>query len=295
VKTFTPRTRTLIIVGFAVLALLLVATSLGQIKFAPGSPLPFQQMEPQIMEQETSDQLSRIMLAIMRVMMIAFWVLLPITLVLLLISKEARKRFLQYMMIVLPFIILLFLVTQRKGGQQQTETPEISFASTPDFSGALTPVPPMPEFQPPAPWVTTVTTLVLAVGITAVILITTWVIWRRSRQQSQPLARVKKEAQAALDAIQAGGDLRDVILRCYFQMVKAVGEYRNIRRSEDMTPHEFERILSSRGVPAMPVHDLTQVFEQVRYGAYRPGRQDERTAVASLSAIISACERMKDE
>jgi hypothetical protein len=296
VKNVTPRTRTLIIIGIAVLALLLVATSLSQIHFAPGSPLPFKQMEPELYGATTSDQLTRMMMAIMRAVMIAFWLLVPITLILLILSKEARKRFLQYMMIVLPFIIALFFMTQRQSGQQQVvQTPEIGFSATLDLSAALTPAPDMPEFQPPAPWVTTVTTLVLAASITAIVLVTALVIWRRSRKQLQPMARVRKEAQAALDAIQAGSDLRDVILRCYYQMVHAVGEYRNIRRSEDMTPHEFERILSSRGVPAMPVHDLTQIFEQVRYGAYRPGRQDERTAIASLSAIVSACERMKEE
>jgi hypothetical protein len=295
VKNVTPRARILIIIGIAVLALLLIATSLSQIHFAPGTPLPFKQMEPELYGAATDDQLTRIMLAILRVVMIAFWVLIPITIILLILSKEARKRFLQYMMIVLPVIILLFFYSERPAGQQVAQTPEIGFSATLSLNTELTPAPPMPDFQPPAPWVTTVTTLVLAAAITAIVLVTALVIWRRSRKQSQPMARVRREAQAALDAIQAGGDLRDVIIRCYFQMVQAVGEYRNIRRSEDMTPHEFERILSSRGVPASPVHDLTQVFEQVRYGAYRPGRQDERTAVASLSAIVSACERMKEE
>ena len=62
-----------------------------------------------------------------------------------------------------------------------------------------------------------------------------------------------------------------------------------------MTPHEFERILQERGLPRGPVHDLTQLFEQVRYGGYNPGRQEERVAVSSLSAIVTACQRSRGE
>jgi hypothetical protein len=207
-----------------------------------------------------------------------------------------RRRVITQVVLVVLLILALYFVNR---GIKQEETPAqfpMMPQSMPELGLTQTPAPPVQEYIPPEPWVTTLTTILLAGGITLIVVVIAVVIWRRSRQaQNEPLARVRREAQAALDAIQAGGDLRDVILRCYSQMVQAAAEYRNIRRTSDMTPHEFEQILANRGVPGSPVHDLTLLFEQVRYGAYRPSRQDERTAVASLSAIISACERMKSE
>jgi hypothetical protein len=76
-------------------------------------------------------------------------------------------------------------------------------------------------------------------------------------------------------------------------MLQAVEEYKNIRRDRDMTPHEFELALERRGLPREPIHQLTELFEQVRYGGQVPGRAEERLAVSSLSAIVSACQRTR--
>ncbi len=42
-----------------------------------------------------------------------------------------------------------------------------------------------------------------------------------------------------------------------------------------MTPHEFEQQLQRAGLPAEPVHDLTHLFEEARYGGAGdgPGRR----------------------
>jgi hypothetical protein len=108
------------------------------------------------------------------------------------------------------------------------------------------------------------------------------------------LRRVEKEARVALDAISAGGDLREAVIRCYLQMIEALQEYRGIHRDQDITPHEFEIILAKRGMPGEPVHQLTTLFEEVRYGTFKPGRKEEQVAIASLSAIVSACQRVAE-
>jgi hypothetical protein len=120
-------------------------------------------------------------------------------------------------------------------------------------------------------------------------------VWRRTRRKEElPLEKIERRAQDAIDELAAGGDLREVIQRCYFRMIDALHEYRNIDRERDVTPHEFELILQRHGLPPDPVHQLTDLFERVRYGAHRPGRQDEQLAVSSLSAIVAACQRARD-
>jgi len=44
-------------------------------------------------------------------------------------------------------------------------------------------------------------------------------------------------------------------------------------------------------LPVSPVHQLTQLFETVRYGGVTPGRKEEQVAVTSLRAIINACQK----
>jgi hypothetical protein len=98
------------------------------------------------------------------------------------------------------------------------------------------------------------------------------------------------EASEALRAIKEGADLRNVIYRCYLQMVKIASEKRGLTREESATPREFERYLVSKGIPDLPIHQLTGLFEKVRYGGKALDSEDEETAVACLSAIHAACE-----
>jgi hypothetical protein len=140
--------------------------------------------------------------------------------------------------------------------------------------------------------VTTVTSIVLAVVTVLVVFFVVRAIWRRARRrEDEPLRRIERRAQEAIQSIEAGGDLREVIQRCYMQMLQAVSEYRLIDREQSMTPHEFELLLEHRGLSIEAVRDLTALFERVRYGAEQPGRREEREAIASLSAIVSACQR----
>jgi hypothetical protein len=58
-----------------------------------------------------------------------------------------------------------------------------------------------------------------------------------------------------------------------------------------MTTHEFEEILQGKGLPDEPIHQLTLLFEDVRYGNLNPGEADETRAISSLGAIVSALRR----
>ena len=53
-----------------------------------------------------------------------------------------------------------------------------------------------------------------------------------------------------------------------------------------MTTGEFESLLAAKVAPRGPVHQLTQLFEAVRYGHWQPDAGDEQRALHSLDAIL---------
>lgn len=126
--------------------------------------------------------------------------------------------------------------------------------------------------------------LVISVLIVAAVVLSTWLLIGafRKTHEEDPLAR---EAEAALQAFMNGENLRDVIIRCYLQMEQSVRESLSIEREGAVTPREFEEFLISRGIPCDPVHQLTRLFEKVRYSHLPTAPQDEQDAVTCLSAI----------
>ncbi len=288
------RTWTIIIAVVALAALLLLASSLNELSFAEGTPLPVENMAPDLgASNDTTQGLTDTLIKIFRVAMIVAWVLLPFYVIYLIISKEARKKFLRDMAMIIPLLLLLYFfsesITNRPG--EETELAEqFGLQSAQEQQFAQSNVE-MPVFSAPPAWVTTVASIILASLVVLIVFLVVMVIWRRTRRMYyQPRRRIAQQAQAAIDSIEAGGDLREVIQRCYQQMLVALSQYRLINREQYMTPHEFEELLERHGMPREPVRQLTDLFERVRYGEEKPGRQEERAAIASLSAIVSACQ-----
>jgi len=127
----------------------------------------------------------------------------------------------------------------------------------------------------------TIVTIILGVGV-AILL--AWLI-SKSRPKSGPQDRLSLEADAAIQAIESGEDLKNVILRCYGQMMDYVKEARGIDRPESVTPREFELILAGKGIPKESIRRLTRLFERARYGIHPPDRRDELDATECLTQI----------
>lgn len=117
------------------------------------------------------------------------------------------------------------------------------------------------------------------------VLLGVWLVFFRGRPGPAPNP-VLWEAEKALEALKTGGDLRNVILNCYRQMSLTLQKEQGIEREEAMTAREFEAHLTAQGLPPEPVHQLTQLFEAVRYGSGQPGPEDEQRAVHCLEAIV---------
>lgn len=296
VNKLSPRIRSLIFAGVSVLAMFLLAASLSSLTFDPGSPVSFARLAPDVVDEGIEAGWLRNLAAAFRILIILAWIFLPVFIIYLIIDKNARRRFLRDLLMLLPFILLMYVLSENRnlmGGEFEGMG---NFVGTPGLEGLqTTPAPPPPEFVPPPAWVTTFTSLLLAVTIALVFGAIIFSVFRRAQKQQRlaPIVLMEQEAQAAIDALESGGDLREVIQRCYLQMVNALREYRNIHRSEDVTPREFEDYLQRQGLPYAPVHQLTELFEQVRYGARRPSPAEERAAINSLSAIVAACKRTR--
>ena len=102
------------------------------------------------------------------------------------------------------------------------------------------------------------------------------------------LRELGREVQAALDGLEAGEDLHDVIIRCYVEMGRVLAESRAIERPQGMTPHEFEEQLLALGLPSAPVSQLTRLFEATRYGRQTADPAQQQAAVAALQTIAEA-------
>jgi hypothetical protein len=114
----------------------------------------------------------------------------------------------------------------------------------------------------------------------------------RRRRKPAVLDQVAQQAEQAAADLEAGGEFRDIIIRCYREMSSVLQQERGIRRDAAMTPREFMVVLRSKGLPAEPVRQLTLAFEASRYGHASATEQQERVAVDSLRAIVDACRAM---
>ena len=103
------------------------------------------------------------------------------------------------------------------------------------------------------------------------------------------LESLADEAQAALTSLSEGDSLENDIVSCYVQMSRILRDARGIERSRAMTPAEFQTELVRRGLPAEPVSQLTQLFEQVRYGRQAAGEAEQKRAAESLAAVVAYC------
>jgi hypothetical protein len=287
---------TIILAVFALSALALLASSLNTLELRDGRPLPLSVMKPDLGAGGDAPSWMNAFMGAFRVFMIFMWVMVPFYIIYLIISKEARKRLLRDILMVMPILLILYFISNSQAGENTLEdiSGRFGMQDAEEMQGNLD-VPPLPEFQPPPPWVSTAASIALAVVLAALITISVIFIWRRARiKEDRSLIDIQSTARQALASIETGSDLSEVIQRCYLQMVQTLRETMGINRLKDMTPHEFEVVLEKRGLPREPVSQLTQLFEQVRYGHERPGPAEQRKAINCLTSIVSACERLKE-
>lgn len=222
----------------------------------------------------------------MRALFMVAGALLPFALIYFLISPDARTRVLRDLIALLIILVPLYLLWRAQpnafgaiGDIRLAPAPSEDLPAAPDVG-------PAPE---PAQWLIAAATVGIALLGAAGLVAIGWAVWRRRQRPSTPADELAQRAQDAIDAIQAGADLKDTVSRCYFEMMQVLKEERGIRRERAMTPREFEARLEEAGIPAAQVRRLTRLFEKVRYGDKQLGEQEERQAIVSLTAIVRTC------
>jgi len=137
--------------------------------------------------------------------------------------------------------------------------------------------------------------LVAAVGVGTGLLLAGlgYFVYRRwfGKPAAATLQQLALDAEATLLKLQVeDGNLRDVVMRSYYDMSKTVSE-QGVQRAEGMTPREFEERLIQAGLPRRDVERLTRLFEEVRYGHVQVGERQKREAIACMEAIVAAAKR----
>jgi len=275
----------LLFVAVAVVAIILLAAGLSEIEFQPGQPLSFPKAtEALLLGGSGGSERNQILDLLMRALYVCVLLLVPVAIVYFIISPRARRRVLRSLLFLLWILAVYLLMRARPEFFQGLQLQPLG--SPPPGEVAARPV----DFVAnPPQWVVLVTAISLALLIAAGLVGAVWFFWRRKRRPESPLAQLAEEAQQALDALQAGADVEDTVMRCYFEMGRVLREQWGIRREEAMTPREFESYLAKVGLPDEHIGQLTHLFEAVRYGAKVPGEREERQAVDCLTAIIKAC------
>jgi hypothetical protein len=287
------RAKRLIPIGLAILSTLLLAGALSVLELRggrlnlPGVVQPGQGEPGGFTSLALGELFYRCLMGLL-----GFAVLmLPVYVLYLLRSRQGRQRLLVEAVAI---GVLLFFVGLLYQGVQSVEEEELGEdpVGVMEWGGSLPPegeageeeAAPLPALPDWATW-GAATGLAVLVTLGAAFLLER----RRTRAVPTDLDRLAGEAQQALDALQSGEDVRDVILRCYQAMSQVLEEERRIYRQSAMTPREFERLLLEKGLPAAPVQRLTHLFEEVRYGSRTPARREEDLARLSLSEIIQHC------
>ena len=282
----------LLLVGLALLAVIILAGGLAGFKPQPGGPFPiwlfnrpgpgevYQAPVPVQQQYSVANFWGLVVMTVTIGLLIA-WIITFI------LHPEGRRRMLTHLIfyiILLSVILALYtglksrqpkdksggddVVLGEKGALVYAEPP-----STPDFVN-----------QPPA-WLTTAVTL----GVIGGVLGLAWFIWQRrtrSLAREDPLARLALHAQLAVDTLQAGSDISDAVLRCYYNMSQALREQRGITRQAAMTAREFEEHLVKLGMGDDHISRLTRLFESVRYGTHITTERDKREAIDCLNVIV---------
>jgi hypothetical protein len=276
--TSSAKRMTLGLLGLVMILTIVIAASLSQLELQRGMPLPSVEKNQVVVPS------SGLQAAVNLPLVELFKALIALVLAGLLLFAIYRKimdigwrKFGSYLLPILIGILifcsalfLILLFTQRD------ETASVVMplqTDAPAMYSSLGSVPPA---------------LFWVVGIASLVgsaLLGFWILKPAPRKEPA-IALVARDAENAWQALLTGQDLKDVIVKCYRQMSLSLEKEQGIEREEFMTIREFERLLEAAGIPHDPVHQLTQLFELVRYGNWRPNRADEKKAIQSLEAIM---------
>lgn len=259
------------------LAIIPLASGLSTLKLQPGQRFTLETgqdaaAEEEVVEEETPD-ITTAPILIRNTLLVFLVIFLPLSLIVALRSPELFKEVLKRdLRLFLFFLAGFFLIRQL---QLQ------GFFNRPDLGaeeGAIVSIPDL--IQNP--------TVLMGFAMAFVLLgLFAFSMWKLCQRVS-PLLNVSQIAQDAIEEIQSGVDLRDVIVRCYYDMCRALQNTGRWARSKATTPSELAEQLQNAGIAGEQTARLTRLFERVRYGGQDLGKAEEQEAIECLQAIAAA-------
>ena len=137
--------------------------------------------------------------------------------------------------------------------------------------------------------------LLIAFVLIALVSLLIIMIFKLKKQKDLTPHVIKLEAVNAINEIRNGKDIKDVIIKCYHKMCLALQDKQEIKREESMTVEEFEKRIQAAGAPQKSVHKLTRLFEDVRYGNWKPSPIDEKEAIKCFGDIIRYFSEIRED
>jgi hypothetical protein len=146
---------------------------------------------------------------------------------------------------------------------------------------------------------TAVSTMVVLLGIFGLLILGVGIAFRRSDEASgdetdadsrqstdqQPTEAVGQIAGLAADRIERREPGDEVIDNEVYRAWEEMTDRLDVPNDESTTPREFARAAAQAGLSAEDVSELTELFEDVRYGGYSPTTEREERAVDVLRRI----------
>ena len=275
--TASVKQKALIAIGLAMIFIIFIAASLPQLELQPGLPLP----------RLVNDQVVAIPLDKQPVVAISVYEFFKVFFILVLVvssiylfykltTSVSWKEFRSTIQLVLVvsllisgglFVMILLLTKPESSIEAEIIIP------------TATPTSPLGPVPLPLLWL-------VGIGLAVISVITSIWLFGSPTNRDKTIDLVGLEAERAWQALQTGVDLKDVIIKCYRQMSLRLADEQGIERKDFMTTREFETLLEATGIPHDPIHQLTQLFEAVRYGNWQPNPFDEQKAIHCLEEII---------
>ena len=264
--------------------LILLIGSLDELTFQPGKHLPRSEAvdEDAAITRPTIPKLSprdRLYASILGGLTL-------ISVVCVFIFRKLRRQLLQYLFMLIAFILpltlgILFFGQLFSSWFQRHSSGEVS-----------PPVPVIPQslLANPPTW-----SLALAAGAISVVVLglgaflaIRWFAFREVvEQRNSELADLEAEQQAIAEQaaetasrIRRGKPLQGEVIRCYQEMDRLLSKRRNIKPTY-LTAREFADSLTTLGIQTEHIQQLTDLFELVRYG----DRDDQSMASKALACL----------
>lgn len=262
------------------IVIILFTASINQMEFSPGLVLenPFDDSGPNGTDlnwnQRNLFELWRIISTIILV------VLLPMSIVYFIISKEARKRILRSVVFLTLSVYALFIILQNLENFQQMDFFQNLFQNGESSQTTAGELNDLANSEP-----SILVTIFAAFFVTLTIFSMVYWLYQRAQAANPPIDDINTTIGTAIQEIKANHDIRNVVIRCYSDLQRIIEKAHGQARKSSMTPREFHNHLLGYGIRHESIINLTRLFEKARYSQGMTTERDETEAIGHLDKI----------